>query len=274
MVGGLHWRVSPWDGPETDRAPLVLCNGIGAGLELWGPLRRALRPLGVPTIAFDAPGVGGSEVPAYPPTLRSLARQVAEMLDRQNVGQFDVLGVSWGGMLAQEVARLCPGRARRLVLAATVTGWTAIPGNPLALAALATPLRWWMPDAFTRFAPYVYGGDARSRQDRHVRAADPDAAAFGEAEGRGRAVSSRGYAWQILAARGWTSLGWLHRLPQPTLVLAGNDDPLVPMANARQMTRRIPDARLHVVDGGGHLFVVSRATEIAPVLAEFLQGEA
>ncbi|HLZ30868.1 MAG TPA: alpha/beta fold hydrolase, partial [Chloroflexota bacterium] len=72
-----------------------------------------------------------------------------------------------------------------------------------------------------------------------------------------------------MAVMGWSSLGWLHRLPQPTLVLAGTDDPIVPVANARVMAERIPNARLQLYDDG-HLFLMTRLDEVAPLLSEFL----
>ena len=65
-----------------------------------------------------------------------------------------------------------------------------------------------------------------------------------------------GYAYQLYAAAGWSSLPWLHRVKQPTLVVAGNDDPSVPVLNARMLAARLPDARLHVIKGGGHLFLL------------------
>jgi pimeloyl-ACP methyl ester carboxylesterase len=66
--------------------------------------------------------------------------------------------------------------------------------------------------------------------------------------------------------QGWFNLG----LPQPTLVLAGNDDPIVPLTNGRILNRLIPDARLHIVPGGGHLFLLDRPTETAAVVTDFL----
>jgi pimeloyl-ACP methyl ester carboxylesterase len=74
----------------------------------------------------------------------------------------------------------------------------------------------------------------------------------------------------LYAITGWTSVPWLHRLPHPTLVLAGDDDPIVPLANGRILDRLIPDARLHVVPGGGHLFLLDRPAEIAAVVTNFL----
>ncbi|MGI8625948.1 MAG: alpha/beta fold hydrolase, partial [Geodermatophilaceae bacterium] len=77
---------------------------------------------------------------------------------------------------------------------------------------------------------------------------------------------------QLYAIQGWTSLPWLHRLPQRTLVMAGDDDPIVPLLNARILTWRIPDARLHVVRGGGHLFLLDEPESCAEVIAGFLSG--
>ncbi|WP_051807413.1 alpha/beta fold hydrolase [Actinoplanes subtropicus] len=84
------------------------------------------------------------------------------------------------------------------------------------------------------------------------------------------APSTAGYLAQLNAIGGWTSLPWLRRLPQPTLVIAGDDDPIVPLANGRLLSRLIPGARLHVVPGGGHLFLLERSAETAAAVADFL----
>jgi poly(3-hydroxyoctanoate) depolymerase len=263
-VGGLRLRVSVRGPALGARPPLLLCNGLGASLELWEPFRRALGS-DVTSIAFDAPGVGASEVPSLPPTLRSIAGTTMRMLDALGIGRVDVLGISWGGHLAQEMARRHPMRVRRLVLVATNTGWASIPGDPRAMAILATPLRLWSPSYLARVAPTLYGGEFRQdpglvRRYRWLRHAHP--------------ASAKGYAWQLLAGRRWTSRPWLHRLTQPTLVLAGDDDPLTPLANAKLLARRIPDARLHVIEGGGHVALLSRAAELAPVVKGFLEPSA
>lgn len=260
VVGEVRLRVSCGGTAPAGRPPLLLCNGLGASLELWSPLVDALGP-GVATIAFDAPGVGGSEVPAYPPSLRTIAATTAAMLDGLGVDEVDVLGISWGGHLAQELARRHPARVRRLVLAATNGGWMSVPGDPRALAILTTPVRTWSKGHLARVAGTLYGGEFRGDRglvERHawLRHTHPS--------------STRGYTWQLLAGRGWASLPWLHRLRQPTLVLAGDDDPLVPLVNARMLASRIPGARLHVIRGGGHLALLTGAAELGPVVDAFL----
>ncbi len=247
--------------PGTGDVPLLLCNGIGANLELWDPF---VAEVGRPTIAFDAPGVGGSSVPVYPPTMRMLGALVGRLLDELGLERVDVLGLSWGGALAQELARRNPERVRRLVLAATTAGWTAVPGSPRVLARLASPKRYRSPAHLEAIAADLYGGEVRRhpqwlRDHGHQRYV--------------RQAGTRGYVWQLLAGRRWTSLPWLHRLAQPTLVLSGDDDPIIPLANARLLSRRIPRARLHVVPGGGHLFLLTRAATYGPMVTDFLADD-
>jgi pimeloyl-ACP methyl ester carboxylesterase len=83
--------------------------------------------------------------------------------------------------------------------------------------------------------------------------------------------SAWGYIGQPYAISGWTSLRWLGTLPQPTLVLAGDDDPIVPLVNARILARRIPRASLQVIHGGGHLFILERPAATADLVAGFLR---
>ncbi len=82
-------------------------------------------------------------------------------------------------------------------------------------------------------------------------------------------ASDRGYLYQVLAMAGWTSLPWLWTLKQPTLILAGSDDPIVPIVNARVMARLMPNARLEILDDG-HLFLVTRPAESAAIIEKFL----
>jgi len=152
---------------------------------------------------------------------------------------------------------------RKLVRVATSPGGLSVPGRPRALWALATPRRYYSRAYFERVAPILYGGAARTNprlleEHGHLRFIRPP--------------SMRGYLWQLVAGWGWTSLPWLHWIDRPTLVLAADDDPLLPLVNARIIARRLPNARLHVVRGGGHLFLVTHAAEVAPVIERFLDA--
>lgn len=241
--------------------PLLLVNGIGATGDLWDDLRAHLADR--ETIAFDAPGVGGSPPPTYPFRLRWYARKLAQLVATLGHDAVDVLGLSWGGALAQELATRHPERVRRLVLAATTPGVLSVPGRPSAMAVLATPQRYYDPAYLARVAPTLYGGAIREHPEllaRHgqVRATRPP--------------TPYGYLAQLLALRRWTSLPGLRRMRIRTLVLAGDDDPIIPLTNARIIARVAPRARLQVVEGGGHLFVFTRPAEHARIIRDFLDG--
>jgi len=244
--------------------PLLVLTGIGASLELGAPFARALHPFGIQTIAVDAPGTGKSAPYPRPRRMPGLARTIERTLDALGYPQVDLLGVSFGGVLAQQLAHQAPQRIRRLVLAATGPGLGGVPGSPRVLLALATPRRYQSPDYYRRIAGTLYGGAAR---------ADPDGLLHGSVARFTERPSLRGYVAQIYAITGWTSLPWLWRVRQPTLVLAGDDDPIVPLANGRILTRLLPHAQLKVIRGGGHLFLLERPAEIAALIGDFLTSE-
>jgi poly(3-hydroxyalkanoate) depolymerase len=256
-VGGQQLRVAvrPGDGART---PLVLANGIGASLELLQPFVDALDP-SIEVVRFDVPGVGGSPLPRIPYRLPRLARLVARLLDRLGYRRVDMLGISWGGGLAQQFALGQRERCRRLVLVATGTGTLMVPGRPRVLARMATPRRYLDPGYAERVGAELYGGTIR---------ADPGRARA-LLHGHTRVGPRRGYLYQLAAGAGWTSLPLLPWIRQPTLLLAGDDDPIVPLVNARIMGRLLPDADLHVYHGG-HLGLLTEAAELAPVVDRFL----
>src|SRR4051794_34598128 len=154
-AGDLRLRVST---VASDGRPLLLIGGIGANLEMWRPLRSALT--GIATIAFDAPGTGHSDTPRWPWRMPRLAAVVAELLDTLGVGEVDVLGYSFGGVLAQQLAHDQPRRVRRLILASTSAGMVSVPAAPHVLALMATPLRYYSPGHLRRGASLLGRGRA------------------------------------------------------------------------------------------------------------------
>jgi poly(3-hydroxyalkanoate) depolymerase len=236
--------------------PLLMFNGIGGNIELLAPLAQALREREV--ITFDIPGVGHSLMPKRPYRLRDIAKLASLLLDHFGHQAADVLGVSWGGAAAQQFVRTAPQRCRRLVLCATAMGVFMVPARPSVLWKMATPRRYVSKRYSRAVAGDIYGGDFRG---------NPDAAA--EHFKHVKWQSSLGYYLQLAAAMGWTSVHWLHRIQQPTLVMAGADDPLIPMVNAKLMQRLIPHSELAVFDCG-HLFLLTRTEASSTTIREFL----
>jgi poly(3-hydroxyalkanoate) depolymerase len=256
-AGGLRLRVARHGAGR----PLLLITGIGANLDMWAPLARLVDDREL--VAFDAPGVGLSQRPRLPLRMGDLARIVRELLDELALEQVDVLGYSFGGALAQELARRAPERVRRLVLCATGPGLGGVPPRPMAALMLATPARYYHPKLLELTVPHIAGG--RTARDRTVLAAQA-------AERLARPPDVLGYAYQLYAAAGWSSLPWLHRVRQPTLIVAGDDDPTVPLLNARLLAARLPDARVHVIKGGGHLFLLDEPHSALPEIGAFLDA--
>ena len=241
--------------------PLLLCNGIGVSLELLQPFVDALD-YRRPVIRFDLPGVGGSPAPVLPYHLTTLPSLLAGLLDQLGYQQADVLGISWGGALAQQFALSRPNRVRRLVLVATAPGALMVPARPSVLMRMLSPRRHRDPDYAARVAGELYGGSARVNP---LVARDLLHAAT-------RVGPPLGYYYQLLAGWGWTSLPFLPQLRPPTLILAGDDDPIIPVANARIMHRMIPKSALHIYHGG-HLELAADAGRLGPIVEQFLDAD-
>ncbi|MEO0682209.1 MAG: poly(3-hydroxyalkanoate) depolymerase [Pseudomonadota bacterium] len=254
-VRGQRLRTAVKPGP-AGVPPLLMFNGIGANLELAFPLLHELKRRGA--VIFDVPGVGGSPLPGRPYRAGTLARWARGVLDALDIEQADVSGVSWGGGMAQQFAFQHPRRCRRLILAATSAGMVSLPGKLSVISKLASNRRYAEPGYMRSIAAEIYGGDFRrdgALIDRHAAGMRPQ--------------SGRGYQLQLLAMLGWTSAPWLWTLRQPTLVMAGTDDPLVPVANARFLAAMIPRAELALLDNG-HLFLATRPRESAEMIEAFL----
>ncbi|WP_206056756.1 poly(3-hydroxyalkanoate) depolymerase [Nocardioides sp. GY 10113] len=247
-------RQGTGDGP-----PLLLCNGIGASLDLLEPFVEQLDPA-ITVVRFDVPGVGGSPDPRLPYRFAMVAHGVGKLMTELGHHQYDVLGISWGGGLAQQLALQHPRRVRRAVLVSTATGSLMVPGSPRVLRKMITPQRYRDPNYMREVASELYGGQMRNRPDEVVHVMHEHS----------RVGSKRGYLLQLLAGAGWSSLPTLPLIKQPTLVLAGDDDPIIPLVNARIMHRLLPNAHLHVFSDG-HLGLVTSAEKLAPVVAEFLR---
>jgi poly(3-hydroxyalkanoate) depolymerase len=259
-VGGRALRVAVREG-SPGWPPLLLCNGIGASLELLQPFADALDPRRT-VIRFDMPGVGGSPAPVIPYHLATSAPLLSGVLDRLGGQRADVLGISWGGGLAQQFALSRPDRVRRLVLVATGPGAAMVPAHPRVLVRMLSPRRYRDPAHAARIAGDLYGGSARKEP----------ALARDLLHATTRRGGPRGYYYQMLSGIGWTSLPWLPRLRPPTLILAGDDDPIIPLVNARIMHRLIPRSELHIYHGG-HLELAAHPERIAPVVEAFLGPE-
>lgn len=260
-VGGRSLRVAHWrlDMP-SDHPPLLFFNGIGANIEAVAPLAEMLSERAF--VMFDMPGTGESPDPTIPYNPFTMSWTATQILDRLGLEEVDVMGVSWGGAMAQHYALQYPGRTRRLVLVATTAGMLMVPGNPAALTKMANPRRYIDPKFMNEHFQTLYGGvdkdGAAHQKDSHI--------------GRLKPPSPRGYFYQLIAMLGWTSLPALPFMSKEVLIMMGDDDQIVPLINGKILKTAIRNSRLEVIEGGGHLFLLTHADESVAALREFLDA--
>ncbi len=252
---GQDWNVAVI-GPEDAEHTLLLCNGIGASVETVSPFVSHFKRTRL--IAFDVPGVGKSPTPWSPYRLTNLTRMLNKILDKMGVGKVHVFGVSWGGALAQQFAYDFQERCVSLTLAATSAGMVMVPGNISVLSKMATPKRYQDPNHMLEIGAEIYGGEVAFNREL----LKEHAAAM-------RAGDKKGYMYQLLAGIGWTSFFWLGQIKIPTLILMGEDDPIVPTVNGKIMASRIPNATLELVPCG-HMFVLTQAEDVADRVETFI----
>jgi pimeloyl-ACP methyl ester carboxylesterase len=238
--------------------PLLLFSGVWGEVGLWDGLLPHLP--GFRTIAFDPPGIGRSQMPVFPLTMPALVRVGTAVLDELGIESAHVLGASFGGAVAQQMAIWHPGRVRRLVLVSTSFGVFAKPGKVSAFWHFAHPLS-YHPPRLERVAGTMFGGRLRQEPElvrtMHIR----------------RPTNALAAMYRLAPLFGWTSLPWLWAIRHPALVVAGDDDPVTPLVNHRIIAALVPGARLHIVRGGGHLVLLDSAPEVAPVITSFLHGD-
>ena len=258
-AGGRTLRVAHWrlDKP-SDHPPILFFNGIGANIEAVAPLAERLTERGF--VMFDMPGTGESPDPTIPYNPYTMSWTATQILDQLGLGEVDVLGISWGGAMAQHFALQHPGRTRRLVLIATTAGMLMVPGNPAALSKMADPRRYIDPEFMNEHFMTLYGGMTKGADEKskHI--------------GRLKPPSPRGYVYQLLAMLGWTSLPALPFLGKEVLIMMGDEDQVVPLVNGKILKAAIRNSRLEVFKGGGHLFLLTHADESVAVLRDFLDA--
>lgn len=253
-VDGRVLRVAVWRASKvTKKLPILFFNGIGANIEAMAPMAELLDDRDF--ITFDMPGIGGSPDPVVPYNALLMSRIAALLLDRFEMPVVDVMGVSWGGAMAQQFALQNGARTNKLILVATSAGMLMVPGNPAALVKMADPRRYIDPDFMAKHFKTLYGGMVGNKAEHIGRITPP---------------SKTGYFYQLMAMMGWTSAPFLPFLKTETLIMMGDDDQIVPLANGKFLNFLIPNSELFVVQNGGHLFLLSHVEESIDAIRGFL----
>ena len=244
---------------EGSGEPVLMIQGLGYGRRGWGPAPAMLAQR-FRVVTFDNRGFGESAVPPGPYTTTQLARDAAAVLDAAGIEQAHLIGISLGGMVAQELVLVAPERVRKLVLCSTTAGGpksVPMPQQTVELMGSASHLD--PQEALRRFVVNALSPDAPSVLVDEIiayRVANPPDAA----------------GWWALAGAGAShdALQRLGELHAPTLVVHGTADNVVDVRNAPLLAEGIPGARLELFDGVGHLLPWERPQEFTRLVEEFL----
>ena len=244
---------------EGTGEPLLLIQGLGYGRSGWGPA-PALLAKRHRVVTYDSRGFGDSDVTPGPYATAQLAADAVAVLDASGHAQAGVIGISLGGMVAQELVLLAPERVRRLVLVATTPGGArAFPMPPQTVALMTRSPGLDPLEALRLFVVNALAPDApQGLVDEIVayRAANPPDPA----------------GWRALAAAGAahdasTRLG---EIRAPTLVVHGTADNVVDVRNATLLAGAVPGARIELFEGAGHLLPWEQPQEFSALVEEFL----
>ena len=236
-----------------DGPPLLFCNGSGATLESSAPVIARFREH-FDVVAHDQRGLGRTTIPPGPYTMADYAADAAALLDHVGWERCGLVGISFGGMVAQEIAVTWPERITRLALVCTSPGGPGCASYPLhelaelpAAEAAAIGLR--LLD--TRFTPEWLAEHPQDRalvEGRAARTTPPKSA-----------EARRGEVEQLGARRHHDVWERLPRVTCPTLVAGGRYDGIAPPANSEAIASQIHGAELRLYEGGHLFFLQDRA---------------
>jgi 3-oxoadipate enol-lactonase len=246
--------------------PLLLIMGFGGDHLAWA-FQTPVFAQQYRVVAFDNRGVGLSDVPDVPYTTRMMADDALGLLDALGIERTHVLGVSMGGMIAQELALNHPGRVRSLQLHCTLArpdgymqalldGWRAV-------RTKVTPEEWMRIVALWLFAPKTYA-ERPEFVEMVIQTGIANPNPF----------TLAGFLRQGDAVRTHDTLDRLGKLRQPTLVSVAEDDILVPARFSRALAAAVPAAELRLIDGAGHAYFWERPDVFNSMCLEFLSRHA
>lgn len=234
----INYRI---DGDESATDTIVLINGLADDLESWGFQVPALTAAGFKVLSIDNRGIGLSERPAGPYSSRMLADDAKAVVDHVGFTDFHLMGVSMGGMISQEYALAYPGDLKSLTLACTYGKADAFCQAMFAMwADLATAID--VPFVMRDVMLWAFTGPFFSERP-------DDAAEFADAMSQlDMAVAP--YHAQLAVIQTHDALDRVGTISVPTLVLAGEEDILIPVRLSKQLQQAIPGSEWATVPGG------------------------
>jgi pimeloyl-ACP methyl ester carboxylesterase len=244
---------------EGTGEPVLMIQGLGYGRRGWGPAPGLLAHR-YQVVTPDNRGFGESDSPAGPYTTAQLAGDALAVLDAGEIDSAHVIGISLGGMIAQELVLAEPARVRKIVLCSTTAGGpTAVPMPEQTVALMGRAAHLDPEEALQQFVVNALSPDPPAELVDEIvayRAANPPDPA--------------GWYAQAAAGGAHDAMARLGEIRVPTLVVHGTADNVVDMGNARLLADAIDGARLELLEGVGHLLPWERPQEFTALVEGFL----
>jgi 3-oxoadipate enol-lactonase len=248
--------------------PLILIMGLGGECGDWVLQLRAFKKY-YRVITFDNRGVGKSDKPGEPYTVKTMADDTVGLMDYLEIDKAHLLGVSMGGMVAQEVAINHPERVRKLILVSTNAGRDEKGRHsPGFLKAMGLKEDFSDEDIVSADIGKVMASlNAHAFSGGAIKLM-----AVPYCWVRGKLFGIKGLKGQFEAAMTHSTRDRLHMIRAPTLVMAGSEDRIVPSGSADVLASRIPNARLVKIEGGSHTIVAEKRGRFNREVLDFLRG--
>jgi pimeloyl-ACP methyl ester carboxylesterase len=244
--------------------PLILIRGLGSNADHWYCQVPAFSSH-YSVVVFDNRGIGRSDIPDAPFTISKMAEDTVLLMDVLGIAKAHILGISMGGMIAQEIALKYGRRVNGLILACTHCGGVhAVQPAPDIIKDLSESLFAGTQEAAQKAIRCLFS-------DRTIQQTPDVVQRYGEVSKR-FPPAAQVLIHQLKAIQGHDTWGDLIRIQNPTLVLVGKEDVLIPPENSKILAERIPNARLRVIEGGGHQFLIEQPDAFNNAVLEFLKA--
>jgi pimeloyl-ACP methyl ester carboxylesterase len=244
--------------------PLVLIRGLGSNADHWYPQIPSFSSC-FRVVSYDNRGIGRSDKPKNPYTIKMMAEDTAGLMDALGIPKAHIMGLSMGGMVAQEFALQFPHKVHGLVLACThCGGGKAVPPSEKINALFTEFITTGSPEAAREAGACLFAAGTFLKAPELVREYQQVSARF--------PPENKTLMQQWDAVKGHDTWRRLHRISAPVLVITGAEDVLIAPENARILAENIPGAQLRIIPGGGHQFLVEQAHAANEAILAFLNG--
>lgn len=245
-----------------DREPLLLIAGAGYGGWMWFK-QVAELPRYFKVITFDNRGVGESDKPDVEYSVQMLTEDTVGLLDALEIQKANVLGISLGGFIAQQLALSYPQRVAKLILCSTSFG------GPNVILPVSEVLQFMTygtgspQENFRRGLELAFSAEYIQKNPKEIE--------YIRAQLQANPQPRYAYLRQLMAPLGFNVEGSLEQIKVPTLIMAGAEDKVLPAENSRRLAAKIKGARLIIFDGARHLFCIEKSKEVNRATIDFLR---